>query len=109
VQIFVIDVAGGDDIPRKGGPGITRSDLLVINKEDLAGMVGSDLERMRLDARDKRGQLPVRFVSLRLDPKAQPVAEWVWAQVSLFRAGRLVAVPVPPHEHAHAHDHGHTH
>ena len=47
VQIFVIDVAGGDDIPRKGGPGITRSDLLVVNKEDLAELVGSDLERMR--------------------------------------------------------------
>ena len=54
-QLFVIDVAGGDDIPRKGGPGITRSDLLVINKEDLAEYVGSDLERMKTDARDKRG------------------------------------------------------
>ena len=55
VQIFVIDVAGGDDIPRKGGPGIARSDLLVVNKDDLAELVGSDLERMRTDARDKRG------------------------------------------------------
>jgi urease accessory protein len=109
VQIFVIDVAGGDDIPRKGGPGITRSDLLVINKQDLAGLVGSDLERMRLDARDKRGLLPVRFLSLRLDPTAQPVADWVWEKVRLYRAGELVSAPVPPHEHAHAHDHDHAH
>ncbi|HUR84786.1 MAG TPA: urease accessory protein UreG, partial [Solirubrobacteraceae bacterium] len=50
VQIFVIDVAGGDDIPRKGGPGIVRSDLLVVNKEDLAELVGADLGRMRIDA-----------------------------------------------------------
>ena len=65
VQIFVIDVAGGDDIPRKGGPGITRCDLLVINKDDLAPLVGSDLGRMRTDARDKRGPRPVLFLSLR--------------------------------------------
>ena len=75
VQVFVIDVAGGDDIPRKGGPGITRSDLLVVNKEDLAELVGSDLDRMRSDARDKRGARPVQFLSLRLDPLAQPVAD----------------------------------
>src|SRR5262249_57160517 len=50
VQIFVIDVAGGDDIPRKGGPGITRSDLLVINKQDLAELGGSDLHPMRAEA-----------------------------------------------------------
>ena len=81
VQIFVIDVAGGDDIPRKGGPGITRSDLLVVNKEDLAELVGSDLERMRTDARDKRGARPVQFLSLRLDPLARPVADWVREQV----------------------------
>ncbi len=107
VQIFVIDVAGGDDIPRKGGPGITRSDLLVINKEDLAGLVGSDLERMRTDARDKRGSRPVQFLSLRLDPRAEPVAAWVRERVGLFRAGDLTTTA--PHEADHHHHHDHVH
>ena len=108
VQIFVIDVAGGDDIPRKGGPGITRSDLLVVNKEDLAELVGSDLERMRSDARDKRGARPVQFLSLRIDPQARPVAEWVREKVAEHRAGELVAVAVP-HDHDHGHIHHHRH
>ena len=107
VQIFVIDVAGGDDIPRKGGPGITRSDLLVINKEDLAGLVGSDLERMRTDARDKRGSRPVQFLSLRLDPRAEPVAAWVRERVGLFRAGDLTTTAPPEPDHHHHHDHVH--
>lgn len=55
----------GDDIPRKGGPGITRSDLLVINKIDIADAVGSDLTRMAKDAAERRGGRPVRFCSLR--------------------------------------------
>jgi len=106
VQIFVIDVAGGDDIPRKGGPGIVRSDLLVVNKEDLAELVGADLERMRLDARDKRGSRPVVFSSLRRDPLATAVSGWVREQVALRRAGRLPA-PVAA-ESGHGHD-GHVH
>ena len=65
VQIFVIDVAGGDKIPRKGGPGITTSDLLVVNKIDLAHLVGADLDVMDRDARAGRGELPTVFVSLR--------------------------------------------
>ena len=64
-QIFVIDVAGGDDIPRKGGPGVTTADLLVVNKTDLAPYVGSDLGRMAADAKAQRGELPVVFQSLR--------------------------------------------
>ncbi len=110
VQIFVIDVAGGDDIPRKGGPGIVRSDLLVVNKEDLAELVGADLERMRIDARDKRGARPLQFLSLRLDPLAEPVATWVRAQVQLHRAGKLapaIATVEPHHHHHHDHDHAH--
>jgi urease accessory protein len=107
VQIFVIDVAGGDDIPRKGGPGITRSDLLVVNKEDLAELVGSDLERMRADARDKRGARPVQFLSLRLDPLAQPVAGWVRKKVAEHRAGDLVTAAPSGHGHEHAHHHRH--
>jgi urease accessory protein len=76
-QIFVIDVAGGDKVPRKGGPGVTRSDLLVINKTDLAPMVGADLEVMRRDAAAARGSRPTLFTSLTSDPGATAVADWV--------------------------------
>ena len=72
VQIFVIDVAGGDDIPRKGGPGIARADLLVINKTDLAPFVGSDVGRMISDATQRRGTRPVIALSLRTPPEAEP-------------------------------------
>jgi len=76
-QIFVIDVAGGDKIPRKGGPGITRSDLLVVNKTDLADLVGADLDVMRRDAAAARGEAPTVFVSLRADDRAAAVAAWI--------------------------------
>ncbi|MCS0635682.1 urease accessory protein UreG [Streptomyces sp. LP05-1] len=76
-QIFVIDVAGGDDIPRKGGPGVTTADLLVVNKTDLAPYVGSDLERMARDAKEQRGDLPVLFTSLTSGVGVAPVAGWV--------------------------------
>ena len=65
LTIYVIDVAAGDKIPRKGGPGITRSDLLVINKIDLAPMVGASLEVMDRDARKMRGQRPFVFTNLK--------------------------------------------
>jgi urease accessory protein len=65
LTIYVIDVAAGDKIPRKGGPGITRSDLLVINKIDLAPMVGANLEIMRSDARRMRGDRPFVFTNLK--------------------------------------------
>ncbi len=103
-QIFVIDVAGGDDIPRKGGPGIVRSDLLVINKEDLAPYVRADLARMRDDAEARRDGRPLQFLSLVEDREAAPVAAWVREQVRLFRAGALA-----PAEHGHDHDHEHGH
>ena len=76
-QIFVLDVAGGDKVPRKGGPGVTRADLLVINKIDLAPLVGADLGVMERDARAVRGGLPVLLLSLREQPAALPVADWV--------------------------------
>ncbi|MGW4410707.1 urease accessory protein UreG [Nonomuraea sp. NPDC004702] len=76
-QIFVIDVAGGDDIPRKGGPGLTTSDLLVINKTDLAPYVGADLEAMARDARTQRGELPVAFTALKTEDGVRPVVDWV--------------------------------
>jgi len=78
-QVFVLDVAGGDKVPRKGGPGVTNADLLVINKIDLAPMVGADLAVMASDAADKRGPRPVVLCSLRDDPAAHEVARWVRA------------------------------
>jgi urease accessory protein len=76
-QIFVIDVAGGDKVPRKGGPGITSSDLLVINKTDLAALVHADLEVMRRDAAAKRGRRPTAFISLTEHPHAPAVTDWI--------------------------------
>jgi urease accessory protein len=76
-QIFVIDVSGGDKVPRKGGPGVTRSDLLVINKTDLAPLVGADLGVMDRDAAAVRDGRPVLFTSLAQDPAAGAVAGWV--------------------------------
>jgi urease accessory protein len=76
-QIFVIDVSGGDKVPRKGGPGVTRSDLLVVNKTDLAPMVGASLEVMDRDAAAVRDGRPVLFTSLAKDPAATDVAAWV--------------------------------
>jgi urease accessory protein len=76
-QIFVVDVAGGDKVPRKGGPGVTTADLLVINKTDLAPLVGADLGVMARDAAVRRGPLPTVFLSLVDDRAATPVADWV--------------------------------
>jgi urease accessory protein len=84
-QIFVIDVAGGDKVPRKGGPGVTSADLLVINKTDLAPLVGADLSVMARDARARRGEAPTIFLSLVDDPGAGPVADWVRASVAPAR------------------------
>jgi urease accessory protein len=81
-QIFVVDVAGGDKVPRKGGPGVTAADLLVINKTDLAPLVGADLSVMDRDARARRGDLPTVFLSLVEDRAATPVADWIRALVA---------------------------
>ncbi|MEV5599817.1 urease accessory protein UreG [Streptomyces sp. NPDC052496] len=86
-QIFVIDVAGGDDIPRKGGPGVTTADLLVINKTDLAPHVGVDLAGMARDAKAQRGELPVVFTSLKDDHGVAPVTDWVRARLADWTAG----------------------
>ncbi|EHI10935.1 urease accessory protein UreG [Mycolicibacterium thermoresistibile] len=82
-QIFVIDVAGGDKVPRKGGPGVTFSDLLVVNKTDLAPLVGADLEVMRRDAAAVRGGRPTALISLTEDPAATPVLTWVRGRLRL--------------------------
>ena len=76
-QVFVVDVAGGDKVPRKGGPGVSMSDLLVVNKTDLAPMVGADLRVMADDAARVREGRPTVLISLREDPTAAPVTAWV--------------------------------
>ncbi|WP_214322018.1 urease accessory protein UreG [Nonomuraea sediminis] len=81
-QIFVLDVSGGDKVPRKGGPGVTSADLLVVNKTDLADHVGADLGVMARDAARVRGDRPVLFTSLRREPTATQVAGWVTAQLA---------------------------
>jgi urease accessory protein len=75
--IYVIDVAEGDKIPRKGGPGITRSDLLVINKIDLAPHVGADLGVMERDSRRMRGERPFVFTNLRTGHGVETIVEWI--------------------------------
>jgi urease accessory protein len=111
VQIFVIDVAGGDDIPRKGGPGIARADLLVINKTDLAPFVSSDVGLMISDATARRGTLPVLAVSLRTPPRARAVAEWIEGQLDAFAAadGHLHSSVAGAPDHSHGHTHARTH
>jgi urease accessory protein len=77
LTIYVIDVSAGDKIPRKGGPGITRSDLLVINKIDLAPLVGADLDIMRRDAARMRGDLPFVFTNLRTGMGVSAIAAFL--------------------------------
>src|SRR5437762_13733161 len=75
--IYVIDVSGGDKIPRKGGPGVTRSDLLVINKTDLAPHVGADLDVMARDAQAMRGARPVAVTNLKSGDGLDSVVAWI--------------------------------
>lgn len=81
--IFVIDVAEGEKIPRKGGPGITRSDLLVINKIDLAPLVGADLGVMERDSKKMRGSRPFQFTNIRGDQGVDQVISWIKEHVLL--------------------------
>jgi urease accessory protein len=86
LTIYVIDVAQGEKIPRKGGPGITRSDLLVINKIDLAPHVGADLAVMERDSRRMRGQKPFVFTELRKGHGAQEIAGFIERRGGLAKA-----------------------
>lgn len=103
-QIFCIDVAGGGDVARKGGPGIERADLLLINKTDLAPHVGVDVSRMVTDARSVRSGLPTLALS-RTDPVAiDELRTWVRQLVSEHRGGERTATdpgPMAPHAHQH--------
>jgi urease accessory protein len=80
LTLYVIDVAGGEKIPRKGGPGITRSDLLIINKTDLAPHVGADLSVMASDARRQRGERPFVFTNMRTGEGVQEVLAFIREQ-----------------------------
>ena len=86
--IYVIDVSGGDKIPRKGGPGVTRSDLLVINKIDLAAHVGASLEVMARDARLMRGERPFVFSNLKAGDGLEDIVEWIKREVLFDRPVR---------------------
>jgi urease accessory protein len=88
LTIYVIDVAGGEKIPRKGGPGITRSDLLIINKTDLAPHVGADLGVMAHDARRMRGARPFLFTNLRSGDGVPAVIDFIREQGLLGQAHR---------------------
>ncbi|MBI1179673.1 MAG: urease accessory protein UreG [Alphaproteobacteria bacterium] len=88
LTLYVIDVAGGEKVPRKGGPGITRSDLLIINKTDLAPHVGADLSVMEADTRRMRGDRPFVFTNLRSGDGVQGVIDFV------VKMGGLAPAPV---------------
>lgn len=117
-QIFVLDVAGGGDVARKGGPGIERADLLVVNKTDLAPHVGVDAVRMRADATAARAGRPVVALSRHDRTSIDELLRWVRGVLATHRAGVLVPVdpgPMAPHSHGdgpvhtHAHEHAHGH
>jgi urease accessory protein len=107
--IYVIDVAGGDKIPRKGGPGVTRSSLLVINKIDLAEHVGSSLEVMDRDSRKMRGQAPFLFTDLRHNVGLDKVLAWINARINGADRRRLGTASVPGELAQGKHSHGHSH
>ena len=85
LTIYVIDVAAGEKIPRKGGPGITRSDLLIINKIDLAPLVGADLEVMRQDTLRMRGERPFVFTNLKTQEGMEKVVAFITSMGGLAR------------------------
>ncbi|WP_327634594.1 urease accessory protein UreG [Kribbella sp. NBC_00482] len=117
-QIFVLDVAGGGDVARKGGPGIARADLLIVNKTDLAPYVGVDVEQMVKDASEARDGKPVIALS-RTDPASVALlTEWVRSMAHVVRAGDHTPIdpgPMAPHSHVGedgeliTHTHAHTH
>ena len=102
-QFFVLDVAGGGDVARKGGPGIARADVLIVNKTDLAPYVGVDVAQMVADAEQARDGRTVIALSRNDPASVGRLTEWVLATLASFRSGALVPVdpgPMAPHSHA---------
>jgi urease accessory protein len=101
-QIFVLDVAGGGDVARKGGPGIARADLLVVNKTDLAPYVEVDVDRMVKDAESARDGKPVLALSRKDPASIARLKEWVRSMTTVVRTGDHTPVdpgPMAPHSH----------
>jgi len=113
IWIYVIDVAEGDKIPRKGGPGIMRSDLLVINKIDLAPYVGASLEVMERDSKKMRGDRPFVFTNLRGEHGLDRVVAWLEEKLARPAGARRAVIdahgPYTGHVHSHGDEHGHSH
>jgi urease accessory protein len=101
VFIYVIDVAGGDKVPRKGGPGITRSDLLVINKTDLAPYVGASLEVMDRDARMQRGSRPFIFTNLKDGSGLSQTIAWLEERMKEPIVEHTAGAQPDDHHHHH--------
>lgn len=119
-QLFVLDVAGGGDVARKGGPGISGADLLIVNKTDLAPHVGVDVAQMVADAERARDGRPVLALSRHDPASVQALVDWVRGQLAALRDGSLVPSdpgPMAPQSHAdgsgptdqHSHQHTHDH
>ncbi len=108
VEFYVIDVAGGEKIPRKGGPGILRSDLLLINKTDLAPYVGASLDVMKTDTERQRGDRPYCFTDLKSGAGLPEVVAWI--EQRLAHRGEHDHEQTHDHDQAdHQHDHTHQH
>ena len=111
--IYVVDVAGGDKVPRKGGPGVCRSSLLVINKIDLAEMVGASLEVMERDSKKMRGTRPFLFTDLKRGIGLDQVVAWVMTRMkgSERRTLGTIAAPLELAQGGHSHldGRGHSH
>lgn len=111
-QLFVLDVAGGGDVARKGGPGIGRADLLVVNKIDLAEHVGVDVEEMAADARAARDGKPVLALSHKREDTIDELCDWVRELKQHYLSGRHVPTdpgPMAPHFHADDDGGGYVH
>ncbi len=104
-SICVIDVAGGDKVLRKGGPGVTRSELLIINKTDLAPLVGADLSVMHRDAGALRGDTPTLFTSVLHGDGVEAVMYWVRRAVEHRNWTVATSTARPDHHHDHPHSH----
>src|SRR5215210_7527472 len=104
-QVFVIDVAGGDKVPRKGGPGVTAAELLVVNKTDLAPLVGADLSVMERDAGALRGEAPTLFASVLHGDGMDRVMDWVREAVEHRRWKAATSTARPDHHHGHSNTH----